>query len=72
MNAAREACSLCAGAGYIRTDDLRKLLHNLGAGLPHWLVKDLVANVTDLGRRGRPERVYYREITDVEIKEPEV
>jgi len=27
--------------------------------------------VTDLARRGRPDRVYYRDITDVEIKEGE-
>lgn len=57
------------GAGYIRTDDLRKILHNLGEALPHWLVKDLVSNVVDPARRGRSERVYYQNITDVEIKD---
>lgn len=58
-----------AGVGYIKTDDLRKILHNLGAGLPHWLVKDLIYNVVDMTRRGRTDRVYYQSITDVEIRE---
>jgi hypothetical protein len=29
-----------AGASYIRVDDLRRLLHVLGRGLPHWLVRE--------------------------------
>ena len=59
----------CTGVGYIKVDDLRRLLHALGEGLPQWLVKELTSNVTDLARRGRPDRVYYRDLTDVEIKE---
>jgi len=59
----------CTGAGYIKLDDLRRLLHALGAGLPQWLVKELTSNVADLARRGRPDRVYYRDLTDVEIKD---
>ena len=55
-----------SGCGYIKVDDMRRLLHNLGAGLPHRLVKDLasVAADTSGGSRGRGERVYYREIAD--------
>lgn len=29
-----------AGANYIKVDDLRRLLHVLGRGLPHWLVRE--------------------------------
>ena len=58
-----------AGVGYMKVDDLRRLLHGLGAGLPQWLVKELTSNVTDLARRGRTDRVYYRDLTDVEIKD---
>lgn len=58
-----------SGAGYIRTDDLRKILHNLGSGLPNWLVKELTSNVADLARRGRPDRIYYRDLTDIEVKD---
>ena len=29
-----------AGANYIRVDDLRRLMHVLGRGLPHWLVRE--------------------------------
>ena len=59
----------CPGVGYIKLDDLRRLLHALGAGLPQWLIKELTSNVTDLARRGRPDRVYYRDVTDAEIRE---
>ena len=55
--------------GYIKLEDLRRLLHSLSEGLPQWLVKELTSNVADLARRGRPDRVYYRDLTDVEVKE---
>ena len=32
--------SVTAGASYIKVDDLRRLLHVLGRGLPHWLVRE--------------------------------
>ena len=54
-----------SGAGYLKVDDLRRLLHNLGAGLPHRLVKELATVAADAsGSRGRGERAYYRDITD--------
>ena len=28
------------GCGYFRVDDLRRLLHVMGRGLPHWLVRE--------------------------------
>lgn len=31
---------LRAGANWIRVEDLRRLLHALGRGLPHWLVRE--------------------------------
>ena len=56
-----------SGVGYIKLEDLRRLLHGLNVGLPQWLVKELTSNVADLARRGRPDRVYYRDLTDVEV-----
>lgn len=32
------------GCGYFKTEDLRRLLHSLGLGLPQRLVKELVAD----------------------------
>ncbi len=55
--------------GYIKLEDLRRLLHSLSQGLPQWLIKDLTSNVADLARRGRPDRVYYRDLTDLEVKD---
>jgi hypothetical protein len=56
------------GCGYIKVEDLRRLMHALGAGLPHRLVKELVAVAAEGGSsRWRGERVYYRDLTDKEI-----
>jgi Ca2+-binding EF-hand superfamily protein len=56
-----------AGTGYIRVEDLRRILHNLGAALPNWLVKELTTNVADTSSRHRADRVYYRDLTDKEV-----
>ncbi len=32
-----------AGAGYIRCEDLRRLLHCLDRDLPHWLVREVAS-----------------------------
>ncbi len=40
-----------AGAGYIRVDDLRRLLHVLGRGLPHWLVRECTGLLATAVRR---------------------
>jgi hypothetical protein len=43
---------------------MRRLVHNLGLGLPSRLVKELVARVADPSGRHKGERVYYRDMTD--------
>ena len=56
------------GCGYIKVEDLRRLMHSLGAGLPHRLVKEVVAAAAESGSsRWRGERVYYRDLTDKEV-----
>ena len=59
-----------AGTGYLKIDDLRKIVHNLGRDLSHRTVKELCVSVADPTGR-HPDRVYYRDITDREIKEDE-
>ena len=54
------------GCGYLKTDDLRRLLHSLGLALPNRTVRELVAGVADQSGRYKGERVYYRDITDKE------
>jgi hypothetical protein len=48
------------GTGYLRVEDLRRILHNLELGLPHRAIKALVAAVADPHGGFRGERVYYR------------
>jgi hypothetical protein len=48
------------GTGYLRVEDLRRILHNLDQGLPHRAIKALVAAVADPHGAYRGERVYYR------------
>lgn len=48
------------GTGYLRVEDLRRIIHNLGAGLSHRSVKALVHGVADPQGAWRGERVYYR------------
>eukprot|EP00879_Flechtneria_rotunda_P021247 GHRR01022384.1.p1 GENE.GHRR01022384.1~~GHRR01022384.1.p1 ORF type:complete len:131 (-),score=13.43 GHRR01022384.1:1418-1810(-) len=48
------------GTGYLRVEDLRRIIHNLGECLPHRSVKALVHGVADPGGSWRGERVYYR------------
>eukprot|EP00803_Ostreobium_quekettii_P002366 evm.model.scf_336.5 EVM.evm.TU.scf_336.5 scf_336:60598-75964(-) len=61
------------GCGYIKSEDLRRMLHNLGRSMPPRTVRDLVANVVDRSSRykDRDTRVYYRDLTDKEIVEEE-
>eukprot|EP00798_Chlamydomonas_sp_ICE-L_P007405 gene7405-533_t len=48
------------GLGWLRLEDLRQVIHNLGADLPNRLVKDLV-NIVSSSRGGR---VYYKDIVE--------
>lgn len=59
------------GIGYLKTEDLRRILVALGRALPTRTIKELLSNVVDAGSRHRGERVYYREITDKEVKDEE-
>eukprot|EP00775_Hariotina_reticulata_P005737 gene5737-5977_t len=55
------------GTGYLRVEDLRRLVHNLGACLPHRAVKLMVQGVADPMGSYRGERVFYRDMTDTEV-----
>lgn len=57
------------GVGYIRSEDLRRLLLSLGLGLSVRVVKDLVERVADPSGRHKGERVYYRDLVDKEVEE---
>ena len=66
------------GCGYIKGDDLKRLLGSLGIALPHSTVKDLVSAAVDASSRsssgrgggGSSDRIYYRDLTDVEVPQP--
>ena len=47
--------------GYYRVDDLKQLLHSLALGLSSRTVKELSTFAAD---SRRPDRVYYRDLTD--------
>lgn len=58
-------CAACryfdkTGTGYLRVEDLRRILHNLGHSLPHRAIKALAQGVADPHGGWRGERVYYR------------
>lgn len=62
------------GCGYIKVDDLRRIVNNLGHALSLRTVKELCLNVAgapaSVGGRARVDtRVYYRDITDKEVPE---
>lgn len=60
----------CAGTGYLRVDDLRRIVNNLGLALSLRTVKELCLNVaggSSSSSRARADRVHYRDITDKEI-----
>ncbi len=59
------------GCGYIKVDDLRRIVANLGHALSLRTVKELCLNVagapsSSVGR-ARQDRIYYRDITDREV-----
>lgn len=63
-------CNPGAGTGYIKTDDMRKILHNVGLRLSYRQVKELCAYVAETtgnavsSRSNRTDRIFYRQITD--------
>ena len=66
-----------AGFGYLKGDDLRRLLNLLGLSLPYRTAKELMhaaldasARSSSSGRASHPDRFYYRDLTDVEIVQP--
>uniref|UniRef100_A0A7I4AB36 EF-hand domain-containing protein n=1 Tax=Physcomitrium patens TaxID=3218 RepID=A0A7I4AB36_PHYPA len=55
--------------GYLKSDDLRRLLHSLGKFLSHRNVKDIVAcAVTESSKSSRDDRVVYRTFTEKEVE----
>ena len=54
-----------AGTGYLKLDDMRRILNNLGLGLSHRTVKELCLQVMDPASR----KIVYRELYEKEIKE---
>lgn len=60
--------SFGAGTGYIKIEDMRKMLHNLGLRLSYRHVKDLCGHVAETtaasSRSNRTDRIFYRQITD--------
>ena len=68
-----------AGTGYIRCEDLRRIVHNLGRSLAYRSVKELVATVaeglaatTSGGSRHKADRVYYRQLLPEHVKHDKV
>lgn len=69
-----------AGTGYIRCEDLRRIVHNLGRSLAYRSVKELVASVaealaastTSSGSRHKADRVYYRQLLPEHVKQDKV
>ena len=67
-----------AGCGYIKGEDLRRLLNLLGLSLTYRTVKELMYTALDAsaratsaaGRNSHPDRFYYRDLTDVEVPQP--
>ncbi len=62
------------GCGYIKVEDMRRLLHSLGLGLPYRAVKDLASVAQEVsamrGGHSSSDRIYYRDLTDIEIPPP--
>ncbi|GAX85276.1 hypothetical protein CEUSTIGMA_g12695.t1, partial [Chlamydomonas eustigma] len=67
------------GCGYIKTDDMRRFLHQLGLDLSYRAVKELAlagqeVSTQAAAAKGSPhstsDRIYYRDLTDVEISQP--
>lgn len=55
-----------AGAGYLRVDDVKVLLHALGLCMSHRTVRELTNSVADPRRE---DRVYYKPYTETEAGE---
>lgn len=63
------------GTGYIKTEDMRRILHNLGVRLSYRQVKDLCTYVaettsnTGSSRSSKADRIYYRQLTDQPVED---
>ena len=63
-----------AGTGYIKLEDMRRIVHNLGHDLSYRFVKDLCASVaeaTATGSRDRADRIRYTVLTGGEDPKPD-
>eukprot|EP00243_Klebsormidium_subtile_P011602 TRINITY_DN6651_c0_g1_i2.p2 TRINITY_DN6651_c0_g1~~TRINITY_DN6651_c0_g1_i2.p2 ORF type:complete len:237 (+),score=107.62 TRINITY_DN6651_c0_g1_i2:684-1394(+) len=54
-------------SGYLKADDLKRILHNLNKFLSQRHVKDLVTSALSETRSARDDRIAYRDLTDVEV-----
>jgi hypothetical protein len=55
--------------GYLKSDDIRRLLHCLGKFLSHRNVKDIVAcAVSESSKSSRDDRIVYRNFTEKEVE----
>ena len=58
-----------AGTGYLKVDDLRRIIENLGKSLSHRTIKDLCLYAIGTSARHWADRIHYRDLTDKEILE---
>mmetsp|Transcript_19587 Transcript_19587/g.59259 ORF Transcript_19587/g.59259 Transcript_19587/m.59259 type:complete len:241 (+) Transcript_19587:880-1602(+) len=58
------------GAGYIRADDLRRLLHVLDRDLPHWLIREAASMLASESGRSRHSKIAFRDIYSEEVLAP--
>lgn len=52
-----------AGAGYLKTEDVRRICHNLGLGLTHRIVKELCTNAGHNSNSSKSDRIDYKHLT---------
>lgn len=54
-------------AGYVRVEDMRLILHNLGKFLSHRDVKELVQSALIESNTGRDDRILYKKLIDMNL-----
>lgn len=54
-------------AGYVRVEDMRLILHNLGKFLSHRDVKELVQSALIESNTGRDDRILYKKLVDMDL-----
>ncbi|KAK4373430.1 hypothetical protein RND71_008814 [Anisodus tanguticus] len=54
-------------AGFVRVEDMRLILHNLGKFLSHRDVKELVQSALIESNTGRDDRIFYKKLIDTDL-----